>query len=269
MIDDGSAELVAPAFAPRFPGVRFVRQENQGIAITRDNGAHLATGELLAYLDDDDLWPLDSLRRRVEVLLAHPELNVVSGDTRLFWSDRPPGPPYYADHFPRLAQAEHTDDGGLWIYPREALLDMLLLSLPFYAQTVLARRDWFLRVGGWGRGASIYAECFDFWYRATIDGAIGFLTTPVAEIRRGHAQATSDVPGGRLKESADLVRWSREVEDDDWKRIAPRLARRFISRTVFNVRRASPGAAVRQAWCAMRVGLVDPVVARRLTPFRR
>lgn len=269
MIDDGSPEPVTPAFAPRFPGVRFIRQANQGIAVTRDNGAHLATGELLAYLDDDDLWPPDSLRRRVEALLAHPELNVVGGETRLFRPGRPPGPSYYADHFPRLAEAEHTDDGELWIYPREALLDMMLLSLPFYAQTVLARRDWFLSIGGWGRGASIYAECYDFWYRATVDGAIGFLTLPVADIRRGHAQATADIPGGRLMESADLVRWSREVGDDDWRRIAPRLARRFVSRTVFNVRRACPGAAARQAWCAVRVGFLDPIVARRLVPFRR
>ncbi len=52
VVDDGSDEPVA---LPNLPKVRVERQPiNRGIAVTRNNGARLAVGRWITYLDDDD-----------------------------------------------------------------------------------------------------------------------------------------------------------------------------------------------------------------------
>lgn len=52
VIDDGSTHDIR-SIAQAFPGVRYERQEHAGLSVARNLGAALATGEILAYTDDD------------------------------------------------------------------------------------------------------------------------------------------------------------------------------------------------------------------------
>ena len=54
VVDDGSTDW-KPAIADR-PGVRLVRTANRGLAAARNAGLEQATGEIVAYIDDD-AWP--------------------------------------------------------------------------------------------------------------------------------------------------------------------------------------------------------------------
>jgi glycosyltransferase involved in cell wall biosynthesis len=67
VIDDGSEDGTA-ALAKTFPEVHLIPQPNAGIGAARNTGVRAATGELLAFLDADDLWPPDSLSLRLEAL---------------------------------------------------------------------------------------------------------------------------------------------------------------------------------------------------------
>jgi glycosyltransferase involved in cell wall biosynthesis len=77
-VDDGSTDGSAE-IARSFPGIRYVHQHNQGLAAARNTGLSLAEGELLAYLDDDDLIPPHKLRRQAEYLVANPDVGCVLG----------------------------------------------------------------------------------------------------------------------------------------------------------------------------------------------
>jgi glycosyltransferase involved in cell wall biosynthesis len=77
-VDDGSSDGSA-AIARSFPGLRYVRQENQGLAAARNTGLSCATGGLVAYLDDDDLLPPHKLRRQAGYLAENPEVGCVLG----------------------------------------------------------------------------------------------------------------------------------------------------------------------------------------------
>jgi glycosyltransferase involved in cell wall biosynthesis len=77
-VDDGSTDGSA-AIARSFPGIRYVHQENRGLAAARNTGLSLAHGDLLAYLDDDDLIPPHKLRRQAEYLVANPDVGCVLG----------------------------------------------------------------------------------------------------------------------------------------------------------------------------------------------
>ena len=64
MVDDGSTDASA-AVARSFEGVRVIEQEQAGPGAARNRGVAAATGELLAFLDADDLMPADKLELQV------------------------------------------------------------------------------------------------------------------------------------------------------------------------------------------------------------
>ena len=51
-MDDGSTDKT-PHIAKLFPSVRYLRQTNQGLSSARNSGIRAATGEVVAFTDDD------------------------------------------------------------------------------------------------------------------------------------------------------------------------------------------------------------------------
>lgn len=78
---DNTEEVLRPYVEKNL--IRYFHQENQGISATRNRGLSLATGEFVAYLDDDDVWPPDKLEWQVDALQNSKAL-VVGGLTRVF-----------------------------------------------------------------------------------------------------------------------------------------------------------------------------------------
>ncbi len=79
VIDDGSTDAT-PDVARRYAsqGVRLVQQTNMGAGAARNRGIQETTGELVAFLDGDDLWLPHKLERQLEYLADHPETVMVS-----------------------------------------------------------------------------------------------------------------------------------------------------------------------------------------------
>jgi glycosyltransferase involved in cell wall biosynthesis len=84
VVDDGSRDGGAEV-AERHPlGPRVIRQANGGPAKARNAGVRASSGELLAFLDADDLWTPRKLERQVEAIERDPEVGLVFGDFELF-----------------------------------------------------------------------------------------------------------------------------------------------------------------------------------------
>jgi glycosyltransferase involved in cell wall biosynthesis len=75
VVDDGSSDRSAD-IAGAFP-VRLLRQENQGVAAARNAGIEASGGQLVAFLDQDDVWLPTKLSRQVAALGARPEADFV------------------------------------------------------------------------------------------------------------------------------------------------------------------------------------------------
>ena len=77
LVDDGSTDST-PEIAARFPNVRTIRQENEGLSVARNVGARAARGEIVAYTDDDCVvdegWLL-----YLAGALADPKIDAVGG----------------------------------------------------------------------------------------------------------------------------------------------------------------------------------------------
>jgi glycosyltransferase involved in cell wall biosynthesis len=67
VVDDGSSDGTLAA-ARRFPGVRCIGRAHGGAAAARNTGVAAARGDLLAFLDSDDLWTEGMLRRRLAAI---------------------------------------------------------------------------------------------------------------------------------------------------------------------------------------------------------
>lgn len=68
VVDDGSMDGTAALLADRFPQVRLVRLSGLGAGSARNAGVAAATGELIMFLDSDDVWAADHVQRLGQVM---------------------------------------------------------------------------------------------------------------------------------------------------------------------------------------------------------
>lgn len=83
LIDDGSHDDIASRIKGWGDDIVFVQQENKGPASARNRGVERAKGEILAFLDADDIWTENKLKRQVERLQQDEKLGMVTG--RVKW----------------------------------------------------------------------------------------------------------------------------------------------------------------------------------------
>jgi glycosyltransferase involved in cell wall biosynthesis len=81
VVDDGSRD--GSAEIARRAGARVIVQEQAGVAAARNAGVAAASGELLAFLDQDDRWAPDKLCRQVALLGRDPDAGLVVGRMRV------------------------------------------------------------------------------------------------------------------------------------------------------------------------------------------
>jgi len=176
VVDDGSedgTEEVASAYAKEDPRVRLIRQENRGLAASRNRGLAGAAGEYVVFLDSDDRLVSEALEVGVRELEAHPGCAFVSGICRKITAD--------GSIVPGWEQFRVRDDPYL----------ELLRSCPVYVPAVMYRRSVFDAVGDFDTSYKA-AEDYDLYYRILERFPVYCHDTVVAEIRRHEANMTRD-----------------------------------------------------------------------------
>jgi SAM-dependent methyltransferase len=91
VVDDGSTDgtpELAKRYASEHPGrVRYVRQDNAGLAAATTRGLREARGGLITLLDADDMWVTSRTRLLVDALERTPEAGLVYGDMEVIDGD--------------------------------------------------------------------------------------------------------------------------------------------------------------------------------------
>lgn len=159
IVDDGSTDdtrrvLERYACDER---IAVLHQQNSGQAAARNHGLRRARGELLCFLDSDDIWKPDKLARQVDILAGAPEYDVAYGDR------------------------ETIDGAGNLLHARNmkrysGRVTRRLLKDNFISfSTAMIRTEKVRAVGGFDP-AIRYGDDYDLWLRLSVDSL--FLYVP-------------------------------------------------------------------------------------------
>lgn len=142
VVDDGSDPAVAECVSGfSDPRIRFVRHDvNQGLPAALNTGFRAATGSLLTWTSDDNLYTPDAIEQMVRFLCTYPDVDFVYADA------------YEMDVAGNVA-------GMLWVQPPEFLSVKNRVGGCF-----LYRRAVYEAVGDYDRDA-VLAEDYDYWLR--------------------------------------------------------------------------------------------------------
>jgi hypothetical protein len=165
VVDDGSTDAIEAAVAKLPVDVRFFRQTNAGAASARNKGIRDASGEFIAFLDVDDLWPEGNLKLLGDCLAQREDLDVAHGHAQVL---------------------VYNDSAGVYEYvgnPAE--------SFPYYIGAGLYRRRAFERIGLFDTDLR-YAEDTDWFNRAGEYGLnVERLPAVTLHVRRHGANMTA------------------------------------------------------------------------------
>jgi glycosyltransferase involved in cell wall biosynthesis len=201
VVDDGSGDA-GPDIVAAMDDVTLLRQPNAGPSAARNAGLAQATGDYIAVLDADDLWPPGRQAVLAAVLDDEPDIGIVMGRQRLrvmpgatlpAWvpdhPDPPSADPTSAD--PTSADRASADRTG----GDPEALDPTALPRP--TGSVLARRSVYEAVGDYAEDLR-HGEDSDWFLRARDRGVGVALLDDVILVRRLHgANLTNDTAGQR------------------------------------------------------------------------
>ncbi len=174
VVDDGSTDGTEEALRPFAGRIRYLPKQNGGASSARNLGIREARGELVAFLDSDDLWEPRFLEVTAGHLRLHPEQVLVS----TAWRTLPGG-----RRFPPLREPMLQGD-----------LFALLMSLRVVrTSAVLARKDILLGGGAFDESLEM-AEDLDLWLRLARAHPIAFLNVPLSWGRKHPLSLSRDRP---------------------------------------------------------------------------
>lgn len=159
VVDDGSTDDTAEVLR-RYKGhIQIVRQQNGGVSAACNNGARLATGKLLAFLDADDVWLPRKLECQVGRFIEEPELGLVHCGV---------------EEIDANGNVLRTRLEGLegWV-AREMLLYRRAVILGGGSGAVISK-DAFHAVGGFDERIAV-SQDWDIHYRVAVRWKVGFV----------------------------------------------------------------------------------------------
>ncbi|MDE3737577.1 glycosyltransferase family 2 protein [Pseudomonas resinovorans] len=200
IVDDGSidgTETVASGLMAEDPRVRYVHQSNAGTSAAKNTGIRLAQGDLILFLDADDLITPDKLRAHVEHFENNPHIDISYSRFRYFEE-------MYEDRLFTKLDLSSTKEWSKVINGRyEVALPVFLRGNNMAIHAAVVRKTLVEKVGLFDVEMRAL-EDWDYWLRCILHGAyIAFLDSPqaLALTRVHHASATHNVEFLAYKEA--------------------------------------------------------------------
>ena len=167
VIDDGSTDNSIELLAKYGNTIRLIEQPNAGVCAARNNGVAVSSGELVAFLDADDVWMPTKLEKQVEqfkkdpaIVLSHVGVLDIDADGNIL--------------------AAHTDGMS-----GKVCTDMLLFERPVIlgaCSGAMWPKTVFESVGGFDSRLSTAAD-WDLCFRTARQGKVAFVPETLFKYR--------------------------------------------------------------------------------------
>jgi glycosyltransferase involved in cell wall biosynthesis len=165
LVDDGSTDETRSVLAPHMPRIRYYYQENKGTAAARNAGLRRAGGELIAFLDDDDLWQTQKLELQVRALQASPECGLSFTDGEICTAQGECGKSVLSRHLKPWVSQYTALDGQTakgWLFR-----ELFMMNFVASASSVVVLRRCLDTIGRFDESIRI-ADDYDLWLRIAL-----------------------------------------------------------------------------------------------------
>ena len=190
IVDDGSTDASAYIAGSFGYPVRVIRQANRGVSGARNRGVKEAEGDVIAFLDADDLWHPEKIEHQLAYLDDHPEVGAVTASTTVFEGDS------YIKVFPIEDKVIRNME------PRD------LLVTPCVSQSGVAVRAEMVRAVPYPEGVTDSEDVIQSVMLRT-KTEIGAVEEPLIFYRLHPRQAIQSV-GHRIRSAKFRVTWAKE-----------------------------------------------------------
>jgi len=130
---------------PNFP-LDFTTQRNKGVSTARNNAISQANGNYIAFLDQDDWWFPDKLKKAAEILSDNMDIDVLYHEAvAVNWK-------------------KGSDFFKLGALKEPIYLNLLFRGNKIGISTAIVRKDMLIKEGGFST-SYIYSEDYDLWLR--------------------------------------------------------------------------------------------------------
>lgn len=176
VIDDGSKDETAQVMKRYKKQVRYIQQENSGVAVARNRGVQASRGDYIAFLDADDTWSREKLERQMDALVRHPHYRVCYSALTI------------ADADLRLLSISRSQKS-------ESTLEALLTRGNVVAtpSSVICERALFDLVGGFDPTLSQCAD-WDMWVRLAAQTEFLYMDEPLVTYRQHSSNMSRNAP---------------------------------------------------------------------------
>ncbi len=176
VVDDGSTDntlTILDGYANR---IKVCRQMNQGVSAARNHGITVSSGNLIAFLDSDDIWLPQKLSVQIAFFKSAPEAQICQ--TQEIW---------IRNGVRVNPKKRHQKPCG-WIF--EKSLELCLVS----PSAVMMRRRLFDSVGLFDESLPA-CEDYDLWLRVSSRFPVHLINKPLIIKKGGNADQLSKMKG--------------------------------------------------------------------------
>ena len=181
VIDDGSTDDTRERLSKY--QVRYVHQPNRGVAAARNLGLSQATGDLIAFLDADDVWHPRKLELQVAAIEANPDVRLL-GTSVFDWPVEP------------FAKIDSSSVIKPIPWQKLAVKNHLVTS------SIIVRRTALNEVGDFDTALQ-GPEDHDLWLRIAQAGAVAIIDLPLTGYRQ--------VPGSLSRQATTMRAGMRRI----------------------------------------------------------
>lgn len=171
IVDDGSVDETSIALE-EYGDINIIRTSNQGVSTARNLGVQNSCGEWLAFLDSDDEWLEDKLKKQYDFIQTNSQYPLVHGDEIWIRNGKRVNP-----------KNKHQKGGGDQF---ERSLELCLIS----PSCVALKRSLFDEMGGFREDFEV-CEDFDLWLKVTSKNQIGYIDDFLIKKYGGHEDQLS------------------------------------------------------------------------------
>lgn len=170
VIDDGSTDdsfHVASQKGVNHLECRVIKQENSGVAKTRNRGVEMARGEFVCFLDADDWWEDDFLYEMGNLIDTFPDAGMYGTGFYIVKNDGMRVAPIGVEIDFQAGYINYCQT-----YART-------LCMPITSSSVAIPREVFIEIGGFKSQITL-GEDFDLWVRIALKHKVALVNKPLA-----------------------------------------------------------------------------------------